>query len=102
MIINLSSLNEPDPAKFKNDFQDSIMIPKMAYLCLVKAQIIRIKETKQIVIPPNTTMYFRWMAYDVSSIVLNFGGTQNLVFNITQFVTELNNSKCLSGRCNRF
>ena len=92
MLINLSSLNEPDPAKFKNDFSDSMMIPKMSYICLVKAQIIRIKETKQIVIPPNTTMYFRWMAYDVSSIVLNFNGTKNLVFNLSQFVTELNNS----------
>ena len=92
MLINLSSLNEPDPAKFKNDFSDSMMIPKMSYICLVKAQIIRIKETKQIVIPPNTTLYFRWMAYDVSSIVLNFNGTQNLVFNISQFVTELNAS----------
>ncbi len=71
MLINLSSLNEPDPAKFKNDFSDSMVIPKMSYICLVKAQIIRIKETKQIVIPPNTTLYFRWMAYDVSSIVLN-------------------------------
>tara|TARA_R110002153_G_scaffold1957_8_gene9661 strand:- start:79 stop:3336 length:3258 start_codon:yes stop_codon:yes gene_type:complete len=92
MLINLSSLNEPDPAKFKNDFSDSMMIPKMSYICLVKAQIIRIKETKQIVIPPNTTLYFRWMAYDVSSIVLNFNGTKNLVFNLSQFVTELNNS----------
>ena len=27
MLINLSSLNEPDPAKFKNDFSDSMMIP---------------------------------------------------------------------------
>ncbi len=92
MLINLSSLNEPDPAKFKNDFSDSMVIPKMSYICLVKAQIIRVKETKQIVIPPNTTLYFRWMAYDVGRIVLNFQGTKNLVFNISQFVTELNNS----------
>ena len=45
MIVNLSSLNEPDPGRFKNDFSDSFVIPKMSYLCLVKAQIIRQKET---------------------------------------------------------
>lgn len=92
MIINLSSLNEPDPGRFKNDFSDSFVIPKMSYICLVKAQIIRQKEIKQISIPPNTTLYFRWMAYDVGSITLNFQGTSNLVLNVSQFVTELNNS----------
>ncbi len=90
MLINLSSLNEPDPARFKNDFFDSIVIPKNSYICLVKAQILRTKEQKQVSVPPDTKMYVRWTAYDIGELTLNPAGTSNLVLSISGFVTYVN------------
>jgi len=90
MLINLSSLNEPDPARFKNDFFDSIVIKKNSYMCLVKAQIIRTKEQKQVSIPPNTIMYVRWTAYDIGDLTLNENGTENLVLSMSGVVEYIN------------
>ncbi len=90
MLINLSSLNEPDPARFKNDFFDSIVIPKNSYICLVKAQILRTKEQKQVSIAPNTIMYVRWTAYDIGQVTLNENGAENLVLTISGFVAYIN------------
>ena len=90
MLINLSSLNEPDPARFKNDFFDSIVIKKNSYMCLVKAQIIRTKEQKQVSIPPNTIMYVRWTAYDIGDLTLNPAGTENLVLSMSGLVEYIN------------
>ena len=97
MLINLSSLNEPDPARFKNDFFDSIVIPKNSYLCLVKAQIIRTKQQKQVSIPPDTIMYVRWTAYDISQLQLNPSGTENLILNMTGLVNYINSRWATMG-----
>ena len=90
MLINLSSLNEADPARFKNDFFDSIVVKKNSYMCLVKAQIIRTKEQKQVSIPPDTIMYVRWTSYDISQLTLNPAGTENLVLSISGVVEYIN------------
>lgn len=97
MLINLSSLNEPDPARFHNDFFDSIVIQKNSYICLVKAQIIRTKEQKQVTIPPDTVMYVRWTAYDISQLILNPAGTENLVLNMTGLVNYINSRWATMG-----
>jgi hypothetical protein len=97
MLINLSSLNEPDPARFHNDFFDSIVIPKNSYICLVKAQIIRTKEQKQVTIPPDTVMYVRWTAYDISQLILNPTGTENLVLTMTGLVNYINSRWATMG-----
>ena len=83
MLINLSSQNETDPARFTNHFSDAVEIKPFSYVCLVKGQVLRTKEQKQIAIPPDTVMYVRWTAYDVGRLTLNDGGTSNLVFTLS-------------------
>ena len=97
MLINLSSQNEADPARFHNDFFDSIVIKKNSYICLVKAQIIRTKEQKQVSIPPDTVMYVRWTAYDISQLILNPTGTENLVLTMTGLVNYINSRWATMG-----
>ena len=97
MLINLSSLNEPDPARFHNDFFDSIVIKKNSFICLVKAQIIRTKEQKQVTIPPDTVMYVRWTSYDISQLTLNPAGTENLILTMTGLVNYINSRWATMG-----
>ena len=97
MLINLSSQNEADPARFHNDFFDSIVIKKNSFICLVKAQIIRTKEQKQVSIPPDTVMYVRWTAYDISQLILNPAGTENLILTMTGLVNYINSRWATMG-----
>ncbi len=97
MLINLSSQNEADPARFHNDFFDSIVIKKNSFICLVKAQIIRTKEQKQVSIPPDTVMYVRWTAYDISQLILNPSGTDNLVLTMSGLVNYINSRWATMG-----
>ena len=97
MLINLSSQNEADPARFHNDFFDSIVIKKNSFICLVKAQIIRTKEQKQVSIPPDTVMYVRWTAYDISQLTLNPAGTENLILTMTGLVNYINSRWATMG-----
>tara|TARA_R110002012_G_scaffold5461_2_gene24887 strand:- start:6623 stop:9595 length:2973 start_codon:yes stop_codon:yes gene_type:complete len=90
MLINLSSENETDPAKFTNNFNEILEIKPNSYICLVKGSIIREKNQKQVSIPPDTDLFVRYTCYDVARLRLNPGGTANQVLSITAFVADIN------------
>jgi len=90
MLINLSSQNETNPAQFTNHLSDAVDIKPFSYICLVKGQVFRTKEKKQITVPPDTVMYVRWTAYDVGTLTLNSGGASNLIFTVAGLVQYVN------------
>ena len=90
MLINLSSQNETNPAQFTNHLSDALEIKPFSYICLVKGQVFRTKEQKQIAIPPDTVMFVRWTAYDVGTLTLNSGGASDLIFTVAGLVQYVN------------
>jgi len=90
MLINLSSENEVDPAKFTNNFNEIIEIKPNSYICLVKGSVIRLKNQKSVSIPPDTDIFIRYTCYDIARLRLNPGGADNVVLTIDELIADIN------------
>lgn len=84
MLINLSSINEPDPAKFRNTFSETLTIKPNSLICLIKGQITRVGQHKRLQIEANTPLHVRWSPYDIRTIRLNPSGDAE--YTPTEFV----------------
>lgn len=73
MLINLSSINQPDHAKFSNYFNETMRIPKDAVLCLVKGQVSQDDSGKSLIIIANTSLCIKWDSYNQQQFFLNPG-----------------------------
>ena len=97
MIINLSSQNETDPAKFSNSFSETIDIQPFSYICLIKGQIIRSNNQDTVAIPANTPLYIRYNCYDIHTIMLNPGATADLNVTMSVLADLINNTYMINA-----
>ncbi len=93
MLISLSSHTETNPARFSNYFSTPTIVKPFSYVCLIQAGLIRNKDQKQATVPPDFQVNIRFNAYNIHQLVLNAGGQNNLLLNITQLVAALNTAR---------
>ncbi len=99
MLFNLSSNGEPDPAKFKNSFSNTITIEPDSHICLISASIIEDLSSAVITIGANTTMNLRFDAFNVFQQIINVNETSYTLINFVAHLNTLFSAKiCLNRR----
>lgn len=73
MLVNLSSVNEADHAKFSNYFNDGFVIGRNSVICLVKGQVAQDDASKSITITDGTPLRIKWDCYNIQEFILNPG-----------------------------
>ena len=86
MHFNLNSIDERNPANFKNRFSDNVVIPKNSYIRLIGATITRKNYVKKIIFSSNGICRVKLNNYDVYDITIPAG-----TYNIQEFCDLINN-----------
>ena len=73
MLFNLNSIDERNPANFKNRFSDNVVIQKDSYVCLIGATITRKNYVKKIVFLNQGILRLRLNNYDVFDVPIPAG-----------------------------
>ena len=73
MLFNLNSIDERNPANFKNRFSDNVVIQKDSYVCLIGATITRKNYVKKIVFLNQGILRLRLNNYDVFQVPIPAG-----------------------------
>ncbi len=73
MLINLNSIDEPNPRNFRNTLSDNIEIKPDSYICLTGATITRNNHVQKIVLETNATITIKLMPYDIVEFSLAAG-----------------------------
>ena len=73
MYFNLNSIDERNPANFKNRFSDNVVIEKDSYIRLVGATITRKNYVKKIVLGSEARLRLKLNNYDVFDIPIPAG-----------------------------
>ena len=98
-LINLSSKNQPDDAKFANYFNENIIVEPNSYICLIAASVIERDNYKVINISAGTTMTIRFDPLNQIEKTLAVIDTE---YSPQQFVNHVNGLfgglKCFASR----
>ena len=73
MYFNLNSIDERNPANFKNRFSDNVVIEKDSYIRLVGATITRKNYVKKIVLGSEARLRLKLNNYDVFDVPIPAG-----------------------------
>ena len=73
MLIHLNSLDESNPANFKNTFSETMVIPSEAFVCMVGATVTRVNHLQLIDFPVAATLNVRFSPYDIVPITIPAG-----------------------------
>ena len=92
MLITLSSKNESNNARFTNYFNDTITIPKDAFISLISASIVTQDGETLITVPADQGLYILWDIYNIVDYPLPTG-----TFTLSQFVDTFNSSIDTTG-----
>lgn len=98
-LINLSSKNQQDDAKFSNYFNENIIVEPNSYIALVHASVIEDANYEAIVIGAGVKMCVRYDPLNQIEKVLN---ATEVTYTSSEFVTHVNNLfgglKCFGSR----
>tara|TARA_R100001079_G_scaffold7789_1_gene4354 strand:- start:17 stop:448 length:432 start_codon:yes stop_codon:yes gene_type:complete len=85
MLFNLNSIDEKNPANFKNRFSDNVVITKDSYVRLIGATITRKNYLKKIIFNSAGTCRIKLNVYDVFDITIPAG-----TYTIQEFCNVIN------------
>ncbi len=87
VLINLSSNELRDPAKFTNTFSEGFVIKPNSYICLISASVVEDLTNASITIAAGAVMGVRYDAYNVFNAIINANETN---YKLAVFVAHLN------------
>ena len=73
MLIHLNSIDEGNPANFKNTFSETLVIKPDSFVCMVGATITRKNHLQKIVFSVAGTLNVRFTPYDIVPITIPAG-----------------------------
>lgn len=98
VLINLSSNELRDPAKFTNTFSEGFVIKPNSYICLISASVVEDLTNASITIAAGAIMSVRYDAYNCMTQIINVNETN---YKLHAFVAHLNtlfSAKAYLGR----